>query len=51
MDSNADDADGADMVPKCGKVGGSKVKRDKGGMPGDPGNRRFTPSGNAGRAF
>ena len=33
------------------KYGGSKVKRDKGGMPGEPGHRRITPPGNAGRAF
>ena len=34
-----------------GKIGGSKVKRDKGSMPGEPGNSRFTPPGNAGRGF
>ena len=34
-----------------GKTGGSKVKRDKGSMPGEPGNSRFTPPGNAGRGF
>ena len=33
------------------KIGGSKVKRDKGSMPGEPGNSRFTPPGNAGRGF
>lgn len=33
------------------KAGGSKNKRDKGSMPGEPGNSRFTPPGNAGRGF
>lgn len=33
------------------KIDGSKVKRDKGSMPGEPGNSRFTPPGNAGRGF
>ena len=33
------------------KIGGSKVKRDKGSMPGEPGNSRFTPPGNAGRGL
>ena len=31
--------------------GGSKIKRDKGGMPDEPGHRQITPPGNAGRAF